>query len=49
MPRNVWRRLQVIGVEDGGFSRTTSSNDQRALLVCVLMQDTRICDFLVIR
>ncbi len=46
MPRNVWRALRVIGVEDGGFSRANSPNGQRALLACVLMQGTHICDFL---
>lgn len=47
MRRNVWLNLQVIGVEDGGFSRADSFDDQYALLVCVSMLGTRIRDFLV--
>lgn len=47
MSRNVWLNLQVIGVEDGGFSRANLFNDQCALLVCVSMLGTCIRDFLV--
>ena len=38
--------LQVIGVEDGGFSRELSIYGfEKTLLVCVLLQGTRIDDF----
>jgi len=46
MSLNAWQELRVAGVEDGGFSRESLGHGtQKALLVCVLLQGTRIDDF----
>jgi len=46
MSQNAWRQFRIIGVEDGGFSRAPLNRGiQKALLVCVLLQGTRIEDF----
>jgi len=47
MSQSVWRQFRIVGVEDGGFSRAPLNRGiQRALLVCVLLQGTRIENFL---
>jgi len=46
MSLNVWREFQIVGVEDGGFSRKLQCCDiQKALLVCVLLRGEWISDF----
>jgi endonuclease V-like protein UPF0215 family len=43
MPLNAWQKSQVVGVEDGGFSR--EADIRKALLVSVLLHGTSIIDF----
>jgi len=46
MSLNVWRGVQVVGVEDGGFSRKLRDRDiQKALFVCVLLRGKWISNF----
>ncbi len=46
MSPNVWREFQVVGVEDGGFSRGPQGySTQKALFVCVLLRGNWINDF----
>jgi len=46
MSQNVWRQFRIVGVEDGGFSKAPLNRGiQKALLVCALLQGTRIEDF----
>ena len=48
MSLNVWREFQVVGVEDGGFSRKLQGcGVQKALFVCVLLRGKWINDFQV--
>ena len=43
---NVWQGLQVVGVEDGSFSKEPQSHDaQKALFVCVLFSGKWISAF----
>lgn len=48
MHPNAWQEFRIVGVEDGGFSRESSSRTvQKALFVCVLLQGNWIDDFQV--
>jgi len=47
MSQSVWQHFRIVGVEDGGFSRAPlNCGIRKALLVCVLLQGTRIENFL---
>jgi len=46
MSLNVWREFQVVGVEDGGFSRKLQGcGIQKSLFVCVLLKGKWIRNF----
>jgi len=45
MRLNVWQKLRVVGVEDGGFSRESPNYTGQTLLVCVLLKGAWINDF----
>jgi len=46
MSLNVWQELQVVGVEDGSFSKEPQRHDaQKALFVCVLFSGKWVSDF----
>jgi endonuclease V-like protein UPF0215 family len=47
MSLNAWQAFQIVGVEDGGFSRKQGCGIPKALFVCILLRGKWINDFQV--